>query len=97
MIQSTDTSEATVITLKADLDADLSQQLEALLVNSKNPVNKKIYIDLKAVPSITADGIRVLINATMDSNGNTLCLKNPNAGVAQLLHTVGLSGLVLDA
>ena len=95
-IQSTDTSEATVITLNGHLDADLSPQLETLLVNCKNPVNKKIYIDLQEVPSITADGVRVLINATINSDGNTLSLMNPNAEVAQLLSTVGLSDLVLN-
>lgn len=95
-IQSADTSEATVITLNDHLDADLSPQLEAFLVNCKSPVNKKIYINLQEVPSITADGVRVLINATLHTNGNTLGLMNPNAEVAQLLSTVGLSGLVLD-
>ncbi len=83
-----------VMELKGILDESLSRQLEALLSQTDLSENQKIVIDLKNVTVMQPEGVRVLINASLNQNEAGLGLKNPNAGVKQLLITVGLDGLI---
>jgi anti-anti-sigma factor len=92
---STDTEEATLVTLDGLLDKALAVQLEGFFATCNNPVKQTIHIDLKQVEAIKPEGVRVLLNAHINANDNVLKLVNANAGVKQLLDTVGLGKLIL--
>jgi len=92
---STNTKEATLVTLDGLLDGELAAQLESFFSACNNPVKQAIHIDLKQVEAIKPEGVRVLLNAHINANNHVLKLVNANAGVKQLLDTVGLGELIL--
>ncbi|MCK5727243.1 MAG: STAS domain-containing protein [Thiotrichaceae bacterium] len=83
------------VVLSGNLDAVLSPKLEASLIEQSFMEGKLIVIDLELVPSVTADGVRVLLNTYINKNQypGGLAIANPNNEVRQLLVMVGLEDL----
>lgn len=97
-IQVEDQQNAKVITLHGRLDALLAPKLEEVFEQSGMPNGKPFIVDMANVPVLTAEGVRVLLNAQIASgNPDLLSLKSPVADVKQLLITVGLENLIVDA
>lgn len=95
-IQVRDEGQQYRILLRGNLDATLSPQLEVLLAQQRLQDEVLLIIDLQEVNSITADGIRVLLNVFINKSEYTggLLVENPNSEVKQLLITVGLEELL---
>ena len=94
---STDTKEATLVTLEGALDGKLATELERFFTTCNAPVKQTIHIDLKKIEAIKPDGARVLLNAHVNAiSGSKYILKllNANKDVKQLLNTIGLGQLV---
>ncbi|CAA6815747.1 MAG: Unknown protein [uncultured Thiotrichaceae bacterium] len=78
------------------LDGDVAKHLEGCLLSEEVRGSEAVVIDLKDISVVTADGIRVFLNAHIDSqtSGRKLQLTNPNSAVSELLQTVGLTELI---
>lgn len=78
------------------LVGDVAKNLEAYLASEEARRYEAITVDLQRVSIMSADGVRVLLNAHIDSQvtGIKLQLSNPNQAVNELLQTVGLAELI---
>jgi len=97
-IQIKDEDQQRRILLQGNLDAILSPDLEALLDQQQLQSETLLIIDLESVSSVTADGVRVLLNAFINKAQYTggLVVANPNDEVKQLMITVGLEALLSE-
>lgn len=95
-IQVLDEKTARFIELDGNLDGSLSPQLEEVLSQTDLSNDQRIIINFEKVPTVTPDGVRVLLNAFIKQNAAGLSLKNPNNEVRQLFLTVGLESLIQD-
>lgn len=93
-IKISDEGELRLIELDGLLDSGLSTKLESVLLPQDLVGIKKVSINLRAVPEVTPDGVRVLLNASFNQNSVELQLQNPNEKVRQLMKTVGLEPLI---
>jgi len=97
-IQIKDEDQQRRILLQGNLDAILSPDLEALLDQQRLQSETLLIIDLESVSSVTADGVRVLLNAFINKAqyAGGLVVANPNDEVKQLMITVGLEALLSE-
>lgn len=78
------------------LEGDVAKRLEDNLSSDEVRDSESVVIDLKDISVVTADGVRVFLNAYIDSqtSGKKLHLINPNNEVSELLQTVGLAEII---
>jgi len=90
-----ETAYSTVVMPNSAVDAEVAQELGAVLSDIDLPINGRVIIDLEESSYISADGICVLL----DSHEKTepryqLELRNTNENVDNLLCTAGLENLI---
>lgn len=78
------------------LEGDVAKNLESYLSSEEVRDSEGVVVDLKDISVLTADGVRVFLNAHIDSqtSGKKLQLINPTREVNELLQTVGLAELI---
>lgn len=89
--------ENITISPEGKLEGELAKQLETYLMSEQVADSGAVVIDLKNISVVTADGVRVLLNAYIDSqtSGRKLHLSHVNNEVSQLMHTVGLAEIMI--
>lgn len=81
---------------KGSLEGEVAQYLQNYLLSDESTSAAEVVIDLKDTAVVTADGVRVLLNAHIESqvSGKKLQLTNPNHKVSALLTTIGLTDII---
>lgn len=96
-IQIHELQDARLIVLNGRLDAGMAGKLEDEFDQHDILEGKSVVINMEKVPVMTADGVRVLLNAHIACQGtDKLKLISPVEEVNQLLTIVGLESLVVN-